>query len=232
MNDLTNIENQIGQVTSFDALVQTPFKGNTNAMCWQRELIGDFEEIVNKVAQNGNITELGLSELLELDLTPAGQSAREIIINDLNLLTAKGADPTLNVIKFYERDDSMSFFPTDVYSFHVDRSPVPTDTYLCTYHGASSEIVSNSEAVQKILIPELRTKLKNLYHGHEDGFEDFLTEYFFDLHYEAKPGAKILSLGQGHIWKLAIDHPDSKVTPSLHRAPKENKGQSRLLLIC
>ena len=24
-----------------------------------------------------------------------------------------------------ERDDSYPFFPTDVYSFHVDRSPVP-----------------------------------------------------------------------------------------------------------
>ena len=41
-----------------------------------------------------------------------------------------------------------------------------------------------------------------------------------------------INLGQGHIWKLAIDHPESKVQPCLHRAPKEIDGQNRLLLIC
>ena len=71
-----------------------------------------------------------------------------------------------------------SFFPTDVYSFHVDSSPVPTNTFLCTYHGEPSDILPNSQAIQKILIPEIRNKLKKLYDGTDDGFEAFLTEYF------------------------------------------------------
>jgi hypothetical protein len=36
----------------------------------------------------------------------------------------------------------------------------------------------------------------------------------------------------GHLWKLAIDHPESPVLPFVHRAPKEKIGQNRLLLIC
>ena len=83
-----------------------------------------------------------------------------------------------------------------------------------------------------MLIPEIRAELKKLYQGPDEGFDAFLTEYFFDLHYKAKPDAKIISLGQHHIWRLAIDHPESQVLPCLHRAPKENLGEPRLLLIC
>ena len=36
----------------------------------------------------------------------------------------------------------------------------------------------------------------------------------------------------GHLWKLAIYHPESQVLPCVHRAPKEKIGQNRLLLIC
>ena len=78
------------------------------------------------------------------------------------LFKAFGASPILNVIKNYERDDSYPFFPTDVYSFHVDRSPIPIDTFLCTYHGTSSEVIPNTQAKQKILIPEIRDELKKL----------------------------------------------------------------------
>ena len=59
---------------------------------------------------------------------------------------------------------------------------------------------------QKILIPEIRAKLKELYDGPEAGFEDFLEEYFFDLHYQPKPNAKPVNLGQAHLWRLAVDH--------------------------
>ncbi|MGB0425252.1 MAG: hypothetical protein ACPGED_13055, partial [Flavobacteriales bacterium] len=129
-------------------------------------------------------------------------------------------------------DDSYPFFPTDVYSFHVDRSPVPTDTFLCTYYGESSELISNSESIQKVLVPEIRDELKKLYGGNDEGFESFLSEYFFDLHYQPEPGAQITQLGIGNLWKLAVDHPESQVLPCVHRAPLEKSGQKRLLLIC
>ncbi|MEX6690551.1 hypothetical protein QTN47_23770 [Danxiaibacter flavus] len=194
--------------------------------------MGDFSEIVGKVALSGNITEIEPEELLELQLSQQGQLAREILLNDLKLLKARGASPVLNVIKHYDRDDSYPFFPTDVYSFHVDRSPIPTDTILCTYYGSSSEILPNAQAQQKVLIPEIREELKKLYHGAEEDFELFLSDHFFDLHYQAKPGARPIILGLGNLWRLAVDHPESQVLPCVHRAPKEIAGQHRLLLIC
>lgn len=232
MTDLSHAENQIQCVTNFQDLVSIPFHGAINAMCWTRQLIGDFSEIVNKIELNGNIAALNPEDLRELELSEHGQLAREILLNDLSLLKAHGASPILNLIKCYDRDDSYPFFPTDVYSFHVDRSPVPIDTFLCTYHGMSSEILPNSHAKQKVLIPEIRDELKKLYGGVEEGFESFLSEYFFDLHYQAKPMAQPISLGLGHLWRLAIDHPESLVPPCLHRAPKEKTGEKRLLMIC
>lgn len=232
MIDLSYAENQILCVTSFQDLVSTPFYGKMNAICWSRKLIGDFAEIVEKVELSENIVTLDQEQLRELELSEQGQLAREILLNDLNLLEAYGAAPTLNIIKCYERDDSFPFLPTDVYSFHVDRSPVPTDTFLCTYYGESSDILPNSQGTQKILIPEIRDQLKELYDGAEEDFESFLSEYFFDLHYQAKPTAHPINLGLGHLWRLAIDHPESQVPPCLHRAPKEKNGEHRLLLIC
>ena len=232
MLDLTQAENQIQYVSNFQELVSYPFHGENNAMCWTRNLIGDFSEIVRKVKLKENITVLELKELSKLQLSEQGNLAREILINDFKLLEAHGASPTLNLIKCYQRDDAYPLFPTDVYSFHIDRSPIPVDTFLCTYHGYSSEIVPNSQAVQKIIIPEIRDGLKKLYQGPDEGFEVFLSEHFFDLHYQAKPEAKPISCGIGKLWRLAVDHPESKVLPCLHRAPNEDKGQVRLLMIC
>jgi hypothetical protein len=231
MADAPLVEKHIQYVTSFQELVATPFSGAVNAICWTRELTGDFFEIVQKVALSGNITEIEPEELHKLQLSAQGQLARNILLNDLELLKAHGASPVLNVISHYDRDDTFPFFPADVYSFHVDRSPVPTDTILCTYYGASSEILPNAQGVQKILIPEIRYELRKLYDGADEGFEAFLAEHFFDLHYQAMPGAQPISLGLGHMWRLAVDHPESKVPPCLHRAPEEN-GKHRLLLIC
>lgn len=225
-------ENQIQNVTNFQDLVATPFKGRTNTICWSRNLVGDFAEIVNKVGVSNDIIELIDEDLLDLQLSPQGQIALEVLLADMELLKAHGAAPSLNVITSYDRDDTFPFFPTDVYSFHVDRSPVPVDTYLCTYYGAPSEIIPNNQAKQKILIPEIRNELKKLHAGPDEEFEAFLADHFFDLHYLVDDHAKAIVLGLGHLCKIAIDHPKSEVLPCLHRAPIEKKGEKRLLLIC
>jgi hypothetical protein len=230
MIKLSPSEDQIHRVANFQDLISTPFHGKMNAICWNRELIGDFSEIVEKLALNGNITEIEEEELLDLQLSEQGQLAREILLNDLKLLKAHGTSPSLNIIKSYDRDES--FFPTDVYSFHVDRSPIPTDTYLCTYYGESSDILPNSQATQKVLIPEIRNELKKRYDGADENFDSFLKEHFFDLHYQAESDASPIKLGLGHLWRLAVDHPQSQVPPCVHRAPKEKLGEKRLLLIC
>ncbi|WP_409416710.1 DUF1826 domain-containing protein [Flavobacterium sp. PS2] len=232
MSNTFSDSNQIGMVPTFSDLIQTSFKGEMNALCWHRNLDGDFNEIVTQLGLKENITEVYPEDLLALQLSEKGSIAREIILKDLQLLTDFGASPALNLLKYYERDDEFDFISTDVYSFHVDRSPIATDTFLCTYHGAASDIVSNSEAAQKVLIPEIRVKLKELHDGPEEEFEDFLKENYFDLHYQIHDDAEPINLGIGHLWRLAVDHPKQQVLPCIHRAPIENEGEYRLLLIC
>ncbi|TDX10509.1 DUF1826 domain-containing protein [Flavobacterium sp. S87F.05.LMB.W.Kidney.N] len=232
MSNTFSDNSQIGVVSTFAELVHTDFKGEMNALCWYRNLDGDFNEIVAQLHLKENITEVYPEDLQALQLSEKGNKAREIILNDLQLLTDFGASPSLNLLKCYDRDDEFDFISTDVYSFHVDRSPIATDTFLCTYHGASSDIISNSQAEQKILVPEIRTKLKELYDGPEEEFENFLKENYFDLHYQLHPNAEPINLGLGHLWRLAVDHPKQQVQPCIHRAPVENEGEYRLLLIC
>ncbi|WP_269235954.1 DUF1826 domain-containing protein [Flavobacterium flavigenum] len=223
---------QIGVVYNFSELINTDFKEKMNALCWYRNLDGDFSEIVTRLSLKENITEVYPEDLIELKLSEKGDKAREVILNDLKLLTDFGAFPSLNLLKCYERDAEFDFISTDVYSFHVDRSPIETDTFLCTYHGAASDIISNDQAQQKILIPEILTKLKDLHTGSSEEFENFLKENYFDLHYQPHTNVKPVNLGVGHLWRLAVDHPKQQVLPCIHRAPVENEGEYRLLLIC
>ena len=223
---------QISVVSSFYELVNNKFQGAVNAICWQRELEGDFNELVAQLRLKENVTEVSVDDLLSLSLSAEGDVARTIILSDLKLLAEYGAQPTLNLIKCYNQDQELDFISTDVYSYHIDRSPVAADTFLCTYFGAASDIIPNELVEKKVTIPEIRQKLKELHGGAETDFEEFLTENFFDLHYERKANAAPVNLGIGHLWKLAIDHPEQNVLPCVHRAPKENEGEYRLLLIC
>ncbi|RQO64822.1 DUF1826 domain-containing protein [Pedobacter sp. KBW06] len=232
MKDKFSDNNQTGTVSTFSELVETNFQGAMNAICWFRDLAGDFKEIVSKLQLKENITEVSIEDLLALQLSEKGDMARKTILNDLKLLADFGASPSLNLLKSYERDEELDFISTDVYSYHVDRSPIGTDTFLCTYYGAASDILPNHQVEQKILIPEIRAKLKELHDGPETEFETFLKEYYFDLHYQPKPNAQPINLGLGHLWKLAVDHPEQKALPCVHRAPTENDGEYRLLLIC
>ena len=218
-------------VKTFEELLSTPFEGKINALSWKREIEGDYEEIVNAFEFKENIIEIDPSDLKNLKLSEAGIIAINTILNDYELLQSQGASPVLNIIKYYEEDTSFLFFPTDVYSYHVDRSPVATETFLCTYFGSPSELIPNEQAIQKITIPEIREKLISLFDGETTEFETFLSEHFFDLHYATKPNTQPIQSEIGHIWRLAVEHPSSKVLPCVHRAPKEN-GKKRLLLIC
>ncbi len=232
MTHLSPADNQVLFVTSFHHLISTPFIGEINAICWKRELAGDFSEIVDRVKLNENLETVSEQELNDLDLSEQGQLARAVLLNDMKLLRDHGASPTLNVIGNYDRDETNPFFPTDVYSFHVDRSPIPTATFLCTYYGEPSEILPNAQATRKILVPEIRARLREQYQGADEGFESFLSEHFYDLHFQAHPNASTINLGLGNLWKLSVDHPESKVLPCIHRAPIEKPGEKRLLMIC
>lgn len=232
MSNTFSDSSQIGLVSTFSELVHTDFKGEMNALCWYRNLEGDFAAIVDQLQLKENMTEVDPKELLALQLSEKGNIAREIILNDLRLLTDFETSPSLNLLKCYERDDEFDFISTDVYSYHVDRSPIATDTFLCTYHGMASDIIANDQAEQKILIPEIRKKLAALHNGPSEEFENFLKDNYFDLHYQAQPHATPINLGVGHLWRLAVDHPQQQVLPCIHRAPIEKEGEYRLLLIC
>ena len=232
MGNIFSDNQQIEVVSSFSELVNTSFQGMMNAICWHRNLVGNFKEIVSQLQLNEDVTVISAQDLLALQLSEEGDMARKMILNDLQLLNDFGASPVLNLLKCYERDEELGFISTDVYSYHVDRSPIGTDTFLCTYHGAASDIIPNDHVEQKILIPEIREQLKKLHDGPEEEFEDFLREYFFDLHYQPKPNAEPVNLGKGHLWRIAVDHPEQQALPCVHRAPVENDGEYRLLLIC
>ena len=230
MNHLFCDCKQVETVSSFFDLISTSFHDEKNAICWERDLAGDFKEIVTKLQLKDNITEISIEDLNHLVLSKKGIVAKTIILNDLMNLMAVGAMPSLNLVKNYNRDDEFEFISTDVYSFHVDRSSIGTDTYLCTYYGAVSDIIPNDEVEQKISIPKIRSKLKSLHDGIEEDFDSFLKSNYFDLHYQPKTNAQPINLGLGNLWKLAVDHPTQNVLPCVHRAPIEN--DYRLLLIC
>ena len=232
MSNTFSDSTQIGMVSTFSELVNTDFKAEKNALCWYRNLEGDYKEIVDQLQLKENITEVVPKDLLALQLSEKGNVARETILNDFRLLTDFGASPSLNLLKCYERDDEFDFISTDVYSYHVDRSPIATDTFLCTYHGQASDIIANEQVEQKILIPEIRKKLVALHNGPSEEFENFLKENYFDLHYQAQPHVAPINLGLGHLWRLAVDYPNQQVLPCIHRAPIEREGEYRLLLIC
>jgi len=231
MSNTPQNQSSIQKVSTFQDLISTPFQGTCNAISWSRQLEGDFEEIVKAISFEGNMVEIDQEDLLALELSEAGQIARDIILKDFKLLSDYGAAPVLNIIKNYEADEH-PFFPTDVYSFHVDRSQIATDTFLCTYFGDASELLPNEFAEQKKGIPEIREKLRLEYLGDESGFEEYLIENYYDLHYQAMTEGKEINLGVGNLWRLAVDHPKSKILPCVHRAPKEKNGCIRLLMIC
>jgi hypothetical protein len=224
---------RIKVVQSFAELVGTPFGDGVNALCWQRALVGDFNEVVERLGANDGITSLDEARLQALALTDAGRVAADRLIADLQLLRTHGLAPVLDCIHGYPRDEDPTVVATDVYSFHADSAPVMADTYLCSYTEAPSEGLRNEDARRRVDMPEIRAELLKLFGGADDaGFREFLRENCFDLHYASTPAAQPFSFGLGNLWRIAIDYPGSPVPPCVHRAPATILGRPpRLLLI-
>lgn len=216
---------------SFAELADTLFAGALNALCWPRELEGDFGEVARCFADRSGITSLDAEMLASLPLSPAGRRAADAMIADLTMLADLGLQPELNVINGYPDEDDGPM-PRDVMSWHVDSATEEADTWLCTYYGPSSEALLNEHAMPRASIPEMRTALLALYGGPDDpGFAEFLSENSYDLHYTALPGATPVVFGTGNLWRVTTEYPGSPVLPCIHRAPRTGPGELRLLLI-
>ena len=83
MSNTFSENSQIGIVSTFSELIDTDFNGDMNALCWHRNLDGDFAAIVEQLSIKENITEVFPNDLLALQLSEKGNTAREIILNDL-----------------------------------------------------------------------------------------------------------------------------------------------------
>jgi hypothetical protein len=231
--DLPAVYRRIRVVSNFEELVATPMVDGVNALCWRRQLPGDFAEVAELLGPTEGITPIDETGLRRLSLSDAGRIACEVMLKDRDILRAVDLLPELNVIHCTVRDEREGPFPTDVYSWHVDSATVPADTWLCTYTGAPSEGLRNEDARRRVDVPEIRAELLALYGGGDDeGFAEFLSENFYDLHYLAKPGAQPYSFGLQHLWRVATDYPGNPVPPCIHRAPETRAADHpRLLLI-
>lgn len=220
-------------VKDFAGLLAAPFTNGVNALCWPRVLPGDFGEVVLRLGAGEGIVSLDEARLHALALSDAGRAARAFLLADLQLLRVQGLAPELNCIHAYPRDEDAAVVPTDVYSFHADRAPVETSTWLCTYHGTASEGLPNEDAQRRADVPATRAALLKEYGGaDDDGFREFLSENCYDLHYAPVAHAQPWSFGLGHLWRIAVDWPGSPVPPCVHRAPATQPGdRPRLLLI-
>jgi hypothetical protein len=223
---------RVRRVDSFEALIATPFEGDVNALCWPRELAGDFQEVINQLEAPDGITTITDDDLRSLHLSRGGDLARQVLLADQALLRSQDLAPILDCITGYPRD-AEGPVPTDVYSFHVDRATAQADTYLCTYIGAPSEGLCNGSAQRRIDVAETRAQLLECYGGGDDeGFAEYLAAHSFDLHYVPLRRAQPYSFGLGHLWRIAIAYPGSPVLPCIHRAPLTLPGDAaRLLLI-
>jgi hypothetical protein len=219
-------------VRNFPELLSTPLDDGVNALCWPRVLPGDFGEIVRLVEGKPGIAPIDEDTLQSLPLSPEGCVAREILLADQALLRSADLSPELDCVTGSVREFP-GVYPTDVYSFHADSATVPADTILCTYIGACSEGLRNDEALRRIDVPEIRAALLATYGGTDDeGFQEYLSENFHDLHYVPLPDAQPFSFGLHNLWRIAIAHPDAPVPPCIHRAPPTTPAMpSRLLLL-
>lgn len=219
-------------VHSFEELVRTPLANGVNALCWERRIEGDFRQIAAHFSSPEGVVGLERDELESTAWSPDAKQAARAIVEDYDRLTALGQQPEINRVTEYVRDTRSVSIATDVYSFHVDRSPVPLDTWLCTYYGAPTQGLSPEAATLRVAEPAVRAELLRRFGGPDDqDFAAYLEEHNYDLHYRPTPGAVPWSFGVGHLWRLSTAWPGNPALPCIHRAPLDTAGAARLLLI-
>lgn len=219
-------------VDNFESLVAYEFGGEINAVCWIRELSGDFGEIERVLPPVEDITSIDREDLAALKLSAAGQQARAHLISDLKLLIDHGLQPSLDLVPSGPGRRNPGPVRTDVADWHADSANAPTDTYLCTYTGASSQGIAPQDAVARPDDPPSRAQLLQFYGGNDDeGFRTFLSEQFYDLHYVEKANARIFEFKQAHLWKIATKYPGCPGPPCIHRAPTTSPAAPRRLLL-
>jgi hypothetical protein len=225
---------RIKVAANFDELASFPFGPDVNALCWPRELPGDFDDLAAAFRDETSVTSLDEETLhaLTKKLSPAARAAAAALLEDQRLLKSHGLNPSLECVPRYRRDEEAAV-PTDVYSFHADRAPVKTDTWLCSYNEAATEGLRNDSAQRHIDRPATRAELLKQFEREGAGdFQDYLSENCYDLHYAPLPGAVPFSFGIGNLWRIAVEYPGCPVPPCLHRAPETVPGRlPRLLLI-
>lgn len=224
-------------VGGFHELATAVFGDGVNAFCWPRELPGNFQEVVERLEAARGITTIPNDRLEALlpELSPDGQLAVQIMLDDLRRLRELQLEPVLDCINGYVPRSSEPPGPvrTDVCSWHADSATGEADTWLCTYHGPSSEGLLNEEAVCRVNIPETRAALLRCFGGEEgEAFQEYLEDHFYTLHYAALAGARPYPFGFGNLWRIATEYPGCPVPPCIHRAPDPVPGQlPRLLLL-
>ena len=153
------------------------------------------------------ITRIDEWALEALPVSAAGALAVSTLLADLRRLREAGHAPELNCVEQYLRDHD-EVLPTNVRSFHVDSATVPTDTFLCCYSGAPSEVLRGAEAERSVDVPHVRAALLARRGGEDDeGFAAYLHEHHFDLHYRPLAHAHPFSMGIGHLWRVAVEVP-------------------------
>jgi hypothetical protein len=222
----------VRRVDSFEALLAARFAATCNAICWERALPGDFDEVVRELHAGEGITTIDDGQLAALTVSGAGEMAVATLLADLRRLREAGHAPELDCVAGYARDQD-EVLPTDVLSFHVDSATVPTDTFLCTYTGVASEGLCGDQAERCVDVPEIRAALLARHGGEDDEeFAAYLHERHFDLHFRPTARARPFSMGLGNLWRLAVQFPGSPVPGCIHRAPATPPGgPPRLLLI-
>lgn len=223
----------VAYVDDFASLLAYEFAGSVNAVCWRRNLVGDFDALLALLPPVDDITSLDREDLAGLPVTASGHQAREQLVRDLDRLMQHGLQPSLDLVPAGPGRRNPGPIRTDVGDWHADSATAAADTFLCTYAGAPSEGIHHDDVVNRAEDPASLAQLRELYGGgSEAGFRQFLTDQFYDLHYREKPDARIFTFGQGHLWKIATRYPGCPVPPCIHRAPATPVGAPpRLLLI-
>ena len=102
---------RIRVVNCFDELVSTRFVGDINALCWPRQLAGDFQAIIDQLQADDGITSIEDDDLRALTLSPSGSVARNVLLADQALLRGRGIAPTLDCINGYAEHLCRNGFP-------------------------------------------------------------------------------------------------------------------------